>query len=468
MRLSSSRLSFDLPVDTHDPNADSPAFPVSISGRAPDRRGAAATGPGRLQWRQRRRRTGGAARAGARDAGAAQTGNAGKEPGVPEGEAGRCDQGPHRRAESTQAAIGYDQIYYKLGRWQGDFARPTWAGDTTNQIDYLNRTVGKKFDDYCEDTGAGKRAQPFASIAQAQAARLDKPETFSCLNAPGADATAMKTVVVGWDGNLYLTDGHHSFSALREIFDGGPKLPVWVKVDANYSDMADAKAFWQRLVDERKAWLRDGDNQPITVDQLPKRLGLASAAEAGGMQEDRYRSLVYFTRDIAYANGGLPEFAEFLWGDWLRRQVAGQLPALSAYKMIPPAALASILAVSKLDKNLLPTDASDSYSAAVRDAAGKMAALADGDVVFQDRTAAQLGRIAWVQNAASGTPTKNARDALEDCRATISRPGLAAAQRRQALVRGQLPQLRQASGRHLLGLVRPAPVAALKGRCVRS
>ena len=129
-------------------------------------------------------------------------------------------------------------------------------------------------------------------------------------------------MVVGWDGKLYLTDGHHSFSALREIFDGGPKLPVWVKVDANYSDMADAKAFWQRLVDERKAWLRDGDNQPVTVDQLPKRLGLASAGEAGGMQEDRYRSLVYFTRDIAYANGGLPEFAEFLWGDWLRRQVA--------------------------------------------------------------------------------------------------------------------------------------------------
>ena len=25
----------------------------------------------------------------------------------------------------TQAAIGYDQIYYKLGRWQGDFNRPT-------------------------------------------------------------------------------------------------------------------------------------------------------------------------------------------------------------------------------------------------------------------------------------------------------------------------------------------------------
>ena len=187
------------------------------------------------------------------------------------------------------------------------------------------------------------------------------------------------------------------------------------------------------------------------------------------MQEDRYRSLVYFTRDIAYANGGLPEFAEFLWGDWLRRQVAaGQLPALSAYKMIPPAALASILAVSKLDKNLLPTDASDSYSAAVRDAAGKMAALADGDVVFQDRTAAQLGRIAWVQNAASGTPTRTRATRWKSCRATISRPRARRRATAASSVRGQLPQLRQASGRHLLGLVRPAPVAALKGRCVRS
>ena len=66
--------------------------------------------------------------------------------------------------------------------------------------------------------------------------------------------------------------------------------------------------------------------EPISVEQLPTRVGLASKEEAGGMQEDRYRSLVYFTRDIAYNNGDLPEYAEFLWGDWLRRQaVAGHL-----------------------------------------------------------------------------------------------------------------------------------------------
>ncbi len=317
--------------------------------------------------------------------------------------------------QPTQAAIGYDQIYYKLGRWQGDFDRATWAADPVLQLDYLNRTVGKKFDDYCEDVGGAERAQKFQSIAEARAARLDQPDTFACLDAPGTHTANLKTVVVGWDGNLYLTDGHHTFSSLREIFDGGPKLPVWVKVDANYSDLTTAAAFWQRLVDERRAWLRDGQNQPITVDQLPTRLGLSHAQEPGGMQEDRYRSLVYFTRDIAYSNGNLPEFAEFLWGDWLRRQAAaGQLPGLDQYKMQAPAAPAEILAVSTLNKDILPTGASDSYAAAVRDASLKMSALNDTDIVFEDRDAASLGRIVLAPNAASGSPTKTARDTLEE------------------------------------------------------
>ena len=222
----------------------------------------------------------------------------------------------------TQAAIGYDQVYYKLGRWQGDLDRPTWANNPKQQLDYLNRTIGKKFDDYCEDMGGTERAQKFLTIAEAQAARLDQPTTYLCKDPLGSQTENLKTVVVGWDGNLYLTDGHHTFSSLREIPDGGPKLPVWVKVSANYSDIREASAFWERMSKEKLVWLRDGENQAITVEQLPTRVGLASEKEAGGMQEDRYRSLVYFTRDVAYKNGNLPEYAEFLWGDWLRRQAS--------------------------------------------------------------------------------------------------------------------------------------------------
>ncbi|XOT94113.1 ParB/Srx family N-terminal domain-containing protein, partial [Alcaligenes pakistanensis] len=172
------------------------------------------------------------------------------------------------------------------------------------------------FDDYCEDMGGTERAEKFLSIAEVQAARLDQPTTYLCKDPLGSQTENLKTVVVGWDGNLYLTDGHHTFSSLREIHDGGPKLPVWVKVSANYSDIRDASAFWERMSKEKLVWLRDGHNQAISVEQLPTRVGLASEKEAGGMQEDRYRSLVYFTRDIAYNNGNLPEYAEFLWGDW--------------------------------------------------------------------------------------------------------------------------------------------------------
>jgi hypothetical protein len=315
----------------------------------------------------------------------------------------------------TQAAIGYDQVYYKLGRWQGDLDRPTWAHDPQQQLDYLNRTIGKKFDDYCEDMGGTERAQKFLSLAEVQAARLDQPTTYLCKDPLGSQTENLKTVVVGWDGNLYLTDGHHTFSTLREIPDGGPKLPVWVKVSANYSDLHDAPAFWDRMSEEKQVWLRDGQNQPITVEQLPTRLGLANDQEAGGMQEDRYRSLVYFTRDIAYKNGNLPEYAEFLWGDWLRRQAAaGQLPGLDAYLMAPPATPEQILAASTLNKALQTGGSDTSYAAAVRDASLKMSALQDTDLVFEDRDAAALGRITLEADAASGSVTKTARDTLEE------------------------------------------------------
>ncbi|MBP6623069.1 MAG: ParB/Srx family N-terminal domain-containing protein [Alcaligenes sp.] len=315
----------------------------------------------------------------------------------------------------TQAAIGYDQVYYKLGRWQGDIKRSTWAKDPKQQLDYLNRTIGKKFDDYCEDMGGTERAEKFLSIEEAQTARLDQPTSYLCKDALGSQTANLKTVVVGWDGNLYLTDGHHTFSSLREIPDGGPKLPVWVKVSANYSDLHDARAFWERMSKEKLVWLRDGQNQAISVEQLPTRVGLASKEEAGGMQEDRYRSLVYFTRDIAYNNGDLPEYAEFLWGDWLRRQAAaGQMPSLDQYMMVPPATPTQILAASTLNKTLKPGGSDDSYAAAVRDASLKMTALQDTDLVFEDRDAAALGRIVLEADAASDSATKTARDTLEE------------------------------------------------------
>ncbi|MEI2417940.1 ParB/Srx family N-terminal domain-containing protein [Orrella sp. JC864] len=315
----------------------------------------------------------------------------------------------------TQAAIGYDQVYYKLGRWQPDMARPTWAADPASHLNYLNRTLGKKFDDFCEDTGQGERAQPFQTLDEALAARLDVPGSFACRDAPGTDADALKTVVVGPGGELYLTDGHHTFSSLYEVPDGGPQLKVWVKVDANYSDAASEAEFWQRMITQGKTWLRDGGNNPITPAELPTRVGMQHPDRPGGMAEDPYRSLVYFTRGIGYDNGGLPEFAEFYWADYLRGQTAaGHLQPMSAYAMQAPHPVADILAQSTLNSSLAPRGSDTSYPALIRDAALRMAALGDADAVSAGLTAAQLGRIALAPGAPNPSPTKSARDELED------------------------------------------------------
>ncbi|MGB4137871.1 MAG: hypothetical protein WA971_14995, partial [Microbacterium sp.] len=57
----------------------------------------------------------------------------------------------------TQPSLGYDEVYYKLGRY-------TLGKDKVN----------KKFDDWCEANGQGEAA------AAAPEARLDDPTSFSC------------------------------------------------------------------------------------------------------------------------------------------------------------------------------------------------------------------------------------------------------------------------------------------------
>ncbi len=323
--------------------------------------------------------------------------------------------------QPTQAAIGYDQVYYKLGRWQPDLARPTWQNatpaDPAQHLKYLNRTLGKKFEDFCEDMGAGTISGDFfATLDDALAATLSDRDSFACPEALGTHTDILKTVVVGPAGRLYLTDGHHTFSSLYEIADGGPELKVIVKVDQNYSDASTTGEFWQRMVTHDKVWLRDGDNNAITPEQLPTRVGMMHEDQPGGMAEDAYRSLVYFTRSIGYDNGGLPEFAEFYWADWLRGQVvAGTLRDMSQYKLRAPATLAEILDEARINGSLQPTRATDSYPAMVRDAALLMSRLGDADVVSGTRTAAELGRIRLDDpaNIDSGV-TKDARDEMEE------------------------------------------------------
>jgi len=238
----------------------------------------------------------------------------------------------------TQPAIGRDQIYYKLGRYA---VEPT-----------------KNFDDACENNGQKETAKNGTTASS----RIDDLSTFTCKEAaPGTRPDDMKTLVVGPYGEPYLTDGHHAFSTVAEAPTGGMQAKMWVRVQDNLSGLNRGQFF--RAMRERKLlWLRDGENRPVYPADLPRAVGLSN-----GLGNDRYRSLVYFTRDIGYSQPvGATEYIEFYWGDWLR----------------------TFIDLKQVDLN-----SEASYLAVVHQAAAAMVALAPDAVVSGGKTAATLGRL---------------------------------------------------------------------------
>lgn len=246
----------------------------------------------------------------------------------------------------TQAVLGFDEVYYKLGRY-------------ASGKDEANGDVNKRFDDWCETNGQGEAA------AVRPGARLDDPSTFTCEIPLGQETeeskAEMKTVVIGPHGSLYLTDGHHTLTSFLESPDGGPRMHIRLRVTGNLSALG-KKDFWQRMRAEHQVWLKDAEGRPIDVKDLPGRLGLKRFGN------DPWRGIVYFTRDIGYEQipGQAPEFQEFYWGEWLRGRID-----LTAYDL----------------------NSFEDYLRLVKDASEAMTALAPGDVVAGGLTAAQLGKL---------------------------------------------------------------------------
>ncbi|MGW2666150.1 ParB/Srx family N-terminal domain-containing protein [Nocardia tengchongensis] len=198
---------------------------------------------------------------------------------------------------ATQPSLGYDEVYYKLGRY-------TLGKDEVN----------KKFDDWCEANGQ------VSAASVKPGATLSDRSSFSCKVAVGqetaASIAAMKTVVIGPGGKPYLTDGHHTLTSFMETpGEAGADLHVRLKVLGNLSNLAEGE-FWDTMKAKGWVWLKDVSGNPVSVDQLPKALGLSNFAD------DNYRSMMYFTRDIGYKVGDLP-FQEFYWGDWMRDNNVG-------------------------------------------------------------------------------------------------------------------------------------------------
>lgn len=245
---------------------------------------------------------------------------------------------------ATQPSLGYDEVYYKLGRY-------TLGKDEIN----------KKFDDWCEANGQEKAASALPS------ARLDNPSSFTCTVPVGQETpdtiAPMKTVVIGPGGVPYLTDGHHTLTSFYETADGGPNLHLRLRVVANLSDLSPAD-FWARMKAEKWVWNYDVDGNEVPVEQLPTGVGLAK------FQNDKYRSLTYFARDIGFTPGTIP-FQEFYWGAWVRDSAE--------------------VDISGWDSNNLA-----SYLSTVESVSRAQVAAPKDAVINSGRTAAELGALgAW-------------------------------------------------------------------------
>ncbi len=195
----------------------------------------------------------------------------------------------------TQPSLGYDEVYYRLGRY-------TLGPDAKNQL----------LDAWCATNGQKglKSAKPGSTVAD--------PASFTCEVPTGsetAEATAeMKTGVIGPGGQVYLTDGHHTLTSFWEAPGGGPGTHIRLKISANLSKL-DPDAFWQEMKTRGWAWLQDINGKPVDPQHLPASLGLKQFAN------DQYRGVLYFVRDIGYEQeDNSPAFQEFYWGQWLRTQ----------------------------------------------------------------------------------------------------------------------------------------------------
>jgi hypothetical protein len=265
--------------------------------------------------------------------------------------AARCDAAPGAIVEvrlqelrPTQPSLGYDEVHYRLGRFQ-----------------FGKDKVNKRFDDWCESSGLKGAAQANAN------SRLDEPGSFSCIMVPGTETAAskeaMKTVVIGPRGRAYLTDGHHTLTSFMEARDGGAATRVRLLVQGNLSGLSDTQ-FWDEMAKRQWVWLQDAQGRRIAPAALPQSLGLKSFGD------DTARSMLYFARDVGYSQkADNATFLEFYWGRWLTQSSGVQ--------------------IAKEDTATLPN-----YLALVRRIAQAQVALPDNAPVAEGKVAKSVGKLA--------------------------------------------------------------------------
>jgi len=115
--------------------------------------------------------------------------------------------------------------------------------------------------------------------------------------------------VVGPQGRLYITDHHHLG---RAALDAGVHTGFFL-VEADLSKCS-LEAFWKEM--NENLWVHPLDENGVrhNYSMLPDKLGK--------LIDDVYRSLAGYVRDAGGFDKTPTAFAEFIWADFFRRNIA--------------------------------------------------------------------------------------------------------------------------------------------------
>jgi hypothetical protein len=118
--------------------------------------------------------------------------------------------------------------------------------------------------------------------------------------------------VVGPRGRLYITDHHHLARAALDAAAG----KVFCEIEADLS-RCELPAFWKEM--EENSWVHPLDEHGVRhiYPKLPGRLA--------DLIDDVYRSLACYVRNAGGYEKTGKAYAEFVWADFFRRNVAVEI-----------------------------------------------------------------------------------------------------------------------------------------------
>src|SRR5580658_2891647 len=130
----------------------------------------------------------------------------------------------------------------------------------------------------------------------------------------------VEPVVIGPNGLLYQTDGHHTFVALENSVYGQSNPNVYVQVIANYSSLTQAQ-FVTALAQATQLYpFNDGVQLPVT--QVGSNLLSPIPTSLSGLTQDAYRGLEYSVlKNNGPAGVGHDKtagYSDFMWADVFR------------------------------------------------------------------------------------------------------------------------------------------------------